>query len=260
MSNIAEVLEGLPPDALQDASATAIFYMDQAYLQNIFKFKVHSENIADNISNIQYYTFMTNWPTNFNMNPSNSMLSAPESTGAMYRADEPTEMLVKHDFIRYLAQKLFGTPMATDLFSNESQLLNTLTNIGNNVFQRDISGLLWEVSTTNPNPQLTETYKFDASLNYYYTTDYMTTNHNICRELLQQLIQFNPDRFNNLIPDNNNLFSIPIIYGDTINFQYTINPDPNQHRVTGVAPFGGRVYTIKIIVDDGSHSNITPTD
>jgi hypothetical protein len=88
----------------------------------------------------------------------------------------------------------------------------------------------------------------------------MTTNHNICRELLQQLIQFNPDRFNNPIPDNNNLFSIPIIYGDTINFQYTINPDPNQHRVTGVAPFGGRVYTIKIIVDDGSHSNITPTD
>ena len=126
--------------------------------------------------------------------------------------------------------------------------------------ERDISNVLWQVSTTNPNPQLTETYKFDASLNYYYTTDYMTTNKNICRELFQQMIKFNPDRFNDLVLDNNNLFSIPIINGDTISFQYTINPDPNQHTITNVPPFGGRVYTIKIVVDDGSHSNITTTD
>lgn len=203
---------------------------------------------------------MTNWPTNFNMNPSNAMLGQPESYGAIFQAPDPSEMLVKHDFIRYLADKLFGTPMATDLFSNESQLLNTLNTIGNNIFQNDISGILWEFSTTNPNPQTSSSYLLDASLNYYYTTNDMNTNNNICRELFQQLFHFNPHRFNNLTPDNNNLFSMPIINGDTISFQYTINPDSNQHKLTGVAPLPARVYTIKIIVDEGSHSNITPTD
>ena len=98
----------------------------------------------------------------------------------------------------------------------------------------------------------------DGSSNYYYTTDNLTTNDNICRELLQQMLHFNVGRFANLTPDRNNLISLPILNGDNICFNYTINPAPDQHALTGVPSFPGRVYKIKIVVDDGTHVNTIP--
>jgi hypothetical protein len=38
-------------------------------------------------------------------------------------------MLVKHDFIRYISN-LFNTPYGTDLFSNETELITDLNNLG----------------------------------------------------------------------------------------------------------------------------------
>ena len=169
-------------------------------------------------------------------------------------------MLIKHDFIRYLAEKLFGSHMAADLFSNQSELIDSLSSTGTDIYQNDISGILWKYSATNSNPQLSSTYLFDGSSNFYYTTDLMTTNDNIGRELLQQMLHFNVGRFSNLIPDRNNLISLPILSGDNISFNYTINPAPNQNELTGVPPFPGRIYKIRIIVDDGSHENTIPID
>ena len=88
----------------------------------------------------------------------------------------------------------------------------------------------------------------------------MTTNDNIGRELLQQMLYFNPERFAYLTPDINRLSSLPILNGDNISFNYTVNPAPNQNQLTGVPPISGRVYKIKIIVDDGSHINTVPID
>jgi hypothetical protein len=39
-------------------------------------------------------------------------------------------MLVKHDFIRYISNNLFNTPYGTDLFSNETELITDLNNLG----------------------------------------------------------------------------------------------------------------------------------
>ena len=64
--------------------------------------------------------------------------------------------------------------------------------------------------------------------------------------------------FANLTPDRNNLISLPILNGDNICFNYTINPAPDQHALTGVPSFPGRVYKIKIVVDDGTHVNTIP--
>jgi hypothetical protein len=258
---LAKSLEGLPPAALQDASATAIFYMSQTALQNIFKFKLQSDVISDsNARVIKYYTFMNYWPTNVKINPSNGMLDQPDSLGAISNVDIPTQMLIKHDFVRYLAEKLFGTYMATDLFSNQSELIDTLSISGNDIYQNDISGILWKYSATNRSPQISSSYVLDGSSNFYYTTDLMTTNDNIGRELLQQMLHFNVGRFSNLTPDRNNLISLPILSGDNINFNYTINPAPDQNELTGVPPIPGRIYKIKIIVDDGTHSNTIPVD
>jgi hypothetical protein len=58
------------------------------------------------------------------------------------------------------------------------------------------------------------------------------------------------------------LFNVNIDTRDfsNINFNYIVNPAPDQNELTGVPPFPGRPYRIKIIVDDGSHSNTQPVD
>ena len=204
---------------------------------------------------------MNNWPSDIVLNPSNAMLDKPESYNPIFTTDDSTKMLVKHDFIRYLSSHIFGTSSGTDLFNNETQMLNALNTIGNNVFQNDISGVLWQYSATNPNPQITETYLLDISNNYYYTTDYMDGRQNICRELFQQLIHTNATRFSQLnSPTNNNLFSLPILAGDTISFLYTIHPAEGQELLTGVDTIPSRNYEIRIVIDDGTNSNTSPVD
>jgi hypothetical protein len=84
----------------------------------------------------------------------------------------------------------------------------------------------------------------------------MDTRNNICRELFQQLIYSNVERFNQLYSStNDNLFNLPIIAGDTISFLYKIHPSEGQELLTGVDPIPARTYQIKIVIDDGSNIN-----
>jgi len=75
---------------------------------------------------------------------------------------------------------------------------------------------------------------------------------------MYQLIYYNPDRFANLITDENYLVSIPIFAGDTISFNYSIAPAPDQNNLTGVPPIPPRVYRIKWVIDDGTGVNTVP--
>jgi hypothetical protein len=94
----------------------------------------------------------------------------------------------------------------------------------------------------------------------YATTDELTTNENICRELFQQLLFKKVSRFSLLSKNSDGLFPIPILKGDTITYTYTVSPSEGQNNLTGVEPFGGRVYKIVIIIDDGEHTNTIPLD
>jgi len=261
MSELATTFDGINVDEIVAFDATAIFYMSQQDIQKVFT--IDLDGSLEDFSNckVKYFTHMDKWPENFVLNPSNAMLDDGESTGALFYTDERDKMLIKHDFIRYLALKLFGSIQGTDLFNNEDQMITTLNNMGDNSFQNDISGVLWKYSSTNPDPTLeTDKYVYDASFDMYATTDELTTNENVGRELFQQLLYQNVSRFKSLTKNADGLFPVPILEGDTITYTYTVLPAPGQNELTGANEFGGRVYKIVIIIDDGLTENTTPTD
>jgi hypothetical protein len=256
------IVDDVIPGAV-DLSAVAVFYMAQEDIQNVFQVYTDSDEITDiSYEGMHYHVFMDNWPATLRLNPMNAMMDRPESANALFMGNTPSEMLVKHDFIRYLALKLFNTPMATDLFSNESELLNHLNSLGELVYQ-DISASLWKYATTSSRPvppDVTSGFVINDVTGLKATTNDLATLDNLGFVLTNKLLETLPNRFNNLQLDSRNLFRLPILAGDTINFTFSINPCPGQNELTGVPPFTGRTYRIKIVIDNGSRINTIPTD
>jgi hypothetical protein len=259
LSQSATMFEGTSI-AFTDASATAVFYVSEANMKNVFKFQSDSFDINDlSASDIRYFTYMSNWPEGLVINPVNAMLDKAESANAITSVGIPNKMLVKHDFIRYLALKLFNTPSGVDLFNNENELIAHLNDMGNASYQNDISGSLWKYATNASTAVDNTNFILDASSNDKCTTDHLTSNDNICRELFNQILYANKSRFSDIsfnIEDG--VCSLPILSGDSISYRFTVFPKAGQNDITGVPAFGGRSYRIKLlIVGDAAGENTT---
>ena len=261
MDTLATMQAGQPAANL-DISATAIYNINKDTIKNIFKFSSTTWDISDNYPSgeLHYFVHADQWPTNLAFNPSNAMMNF-EGSSAIIQVPDPAEMLVKHDFIRYLASKLFNTPKGTDLFSNQSALLGDLNSKGLAAWT-DISHNLWKYAATNPTGTATDNLRFllDPSSNEFCTTDHYTANDNLCRELFQQIVAVQDNRFQTVVLDANNQAPIPFLVGDSISFLYTIYPYANQNTITDVLPFGGRAFKIKLNIVEGTPVNTVPTD
>lgn len=245
-----------------DASAVAVYNINLEDIKNVFKFSSTTWDISDNIPSgeLHYFVHADQWPEAFKFNPSDAMLDKPGAQNPIMSVPLSTEMLVKHDFVRYLALKLFNTAMGTDLFSNEGALLNDLNAKGRTAWD-DISSNLWLYAATNTTTATDGIgILIDPSSNELCTTDHFTSNTNLCRELFQQIVAVQANRFQTVVLDGNNQAPIPFIAGDSISFLYTIHPYADQHLVTGVNPFGGRSYQIKLQVVSSGATNTVPTD
>lgn len=265
MSTQALMDAGSETPIVTDVSATAVFNINLNSVKDVFKFSSTTWDISDNLPSgeMHYFVHADEWPTDVIINPSDSMLDKPGSTTPIMTVPLSTEMLVKHDFIRYLALKLFNTAMGTDLFSNEGALLNDL-NAKGLVAWTDISENLWQYATTNTSSAEIDNMGvlLDPSSNQLCTTDHFSGDTNLCRELYQQLVhtQNGRHRFRTVVLDGNNQAPIPFIAGDSISFLYTIHPAANQEVITGVPAFGGRKYRIKLQIVSSDASNTIPTD
>lgn len=262
MSTLATVDD--PIDGILDVSATGVFYISQADIQKVFQVQTDSADITDaSATDLHHYVFMNRWPSTTILNPVNAMMNEPLSYNPILNVGIPNKMFVKHDFLRYLASKLFNTAQGVDLFNNESALIGGLNSIGNTAYQQDISAALWKYATTSSYP--TSPYQnggfvVDPISGLKSTTSDISTDDNLCYIILNKLLQDTPERFKNIVVDANGLFPIPFLVGDTISFMTKINPVNGQNNLTGVAPFGGRSYQIKLIIDDGSNKNTIPID
>ena len=259
LSQSATMFEGTSL-TLADVSATAVFYVSQADMQNVFKFQSDSFDIDDiSASDIRYFTYMVNWPAGLVINPVNAMLDKSGSANAITQVGIPNKMLVKHDFIRYLALKLFNTPSGVDLFNNESELISHLNSMGSASYQNDISGTLWKYATNSSTAVDNTNFILDASSNDKCTTDNLTSNENICRELFNQILYAKKDRFKDIsFNTEDGVCSLPILSGDSISYRFTVFPKAGQNTITGVPAFGGRSYRIKLlVVADASGENTT---
>ena len=269
-----------------DVSAEAIYYIGRGMMEKIFRFSSNSWDVNDiSAEDVHYFTFMENWPDDFDLNPVNGQMNSWGAQNPILdlpdRTIDPARMLVKHDFIRYLALKLFNTPHGVDLFNNEVALVNELNRLGGQVWN-DISGILWAknaytdlsyVNDTDYEANNAENTKFfiDASANRVCTTDDFSGNQNITRELFKQLINQQPTRFNDISYSSIDVggttvdYTIPLPFrrDDFISFKCIIHPAANQHELTDVTEFGGRSYKINLIVKDEYYAvdwNTVPTD
>ena len=230
--------------SLETTDATAVFYVKLSDMTDIFKYQTDSYDMNENNeSDVKYYVFNRAWPAALKINPAHAMMNKVESNGMLGTVGlfEENKMLVKHDFLRYLALKLFNTIHGVDLFNNESDLLENATYWGEDV-RNNIRNILTGISTTSSD----ETMSYDASGNKYLTNA-TTSNTNLCRELVRQLTAGASSRFGN-ITDANTPQSIPLIEDDTINFKIIFNPAPSQDMLTGVDPIPSRSYMVKLVM------------
>lgn len=115
-------------------------------------------------------------------------------------------------------------------------------------------------------------YGQDASYGYYLTND-CSSNVNITRQLLNQIILNKPERLQNLntyvVDASKGFYLIPLIDGDSILFKLTLNPSPNQHKLLNkVEEIPSRSYKIRInlvsnVTNDykqSTNTNIIPND
>ena len=236
---------------LLDVSATAFLHVSLASMQNVFKYETDASNINDlSASDLRFYVYADQFPY---LQPSDASMvyaNAIATSDAIGNTYDSSVMMVKHDFIRYIALKLFNTPNGVDLFSNVDALKTSLQSAcgsgveGNTWF--DISAALFDVSVSGSNAGLVGTNGSKYMLNDPVDD---VVHANLCRELLMQMIQTSPTRFNSLSADVNALRSLPFVSGDSISFKLTISPAVNQHTLTGVANIPSRPYRIQIIMD-----------
>ena len=230
--------------SLETTDATAVFYVKLSDMTDIFKYQTDSFDMnEDNASDVKYYVFNRTWPAALKINPAHAMMNKTESNGMLGTVGifNANKMLAKHDFLRYLSLKLFNTIHGVDLFNNESDLLENATYWGEDV-RTNIRNILTGISTTSSDG----TMSYDASGNKYLTNA-TTSNTNLCRELVRQLLAGASSRFGN-ITDANTPQSIPLIEDDTINFKITFTPASNQDALTGVDPIPARSYMVKLVM------------
>jgi len=253
-----------PVYGITDTSAVAVFYMSQAEIQNVFYFETDSISFSDlSYERMRYFTYMNRWPSHLVVSPTNAMMDQTASENALLQVGIPNKMLLKHDFVRYLAKSLFNTAGGVDLFNNQTELLHGLNQLGEYSWQNDISASLWRYATTSSYPvsgDMTSGFIIDNISNLKCTTADLPMDINLGCKMMNQLLMLTPERFNNLVLDEYYQAPIPILAGDTIQFRFTVFPADGQNELTGVDQFGGRSYAIKIIIDNGEHQNTVSVD
>jgi len=239
-------------DAL-DVSATAVFQVTVNSMKQLFKYQTDSNDVTDlDSTDIKYFVDSSAWPQ---LNPANAMLNAPESSNPIASAGiDANKQLVAHDFVRYLALKLFNTHRGVDLFNNEVALLQNIRSIcDDSAAGHTLHDLNTKVQKVGLNGDHAD---IEGPAGGKYMTNANQTAENICRVMMQQMTGSAIERFSTLeTADANDRRSLPFQADDSISFKVTINPADGQEELTGVSAFGGRSYEIRLVIVDGSATN-----
>lgn len=246
--------------------AVAVFLVKTSEIKKVFQFETDAINVNDlSAQDMKFYVDMSSWPSALNpLNPANAMMDVPVySSGAISAiskisgaAYDHNKALVKHDFIRYIAQKMFNTYQAVDLFNNQLGVIQNIETVcdgsdaGHSWY--DISAALYSVSTNGTNPGLL----VDNNGLKYMTTATITPD-NLSRELFLQIVGNQPDRLTANADGSSRVLGSAdrqdmLFYdGDTINFNLTISPAAGQETVSGlsnISPIPSRTYVIKLLL------------
>lgn len=231
--------------ALIDGSACAVFQVNLADMKAVFKYQTDSFDISNvDATDIKYYVYSNAWPVGINV--AHAMMQGTDASGAANAMSveggsyDDDRNLLKHDFVRYLAKRLFNTIHGVDLFQNETQLLENIVGHGHTI-KGAITTKLADVGVTGTNGSLTGS---DGSK---YLTNAATGDENICRSIMRQLAAVSPQRFVD-VSGVTTIQPVPFAVNDSLYFKVTVKSDPNQHSLTGVSAIENRVYNIRLLI------------
>jgi len=237
---------------LEGADCTVFYEVSKDQLREVFKFQTDSSDVdPDSAGNdVTYHIDQTQFP---NVNVANASYIeskfgdtvtglAINNPGPIATGFEENRSLLKHDFIRYLALKLFNTYHGVDLFNNEQELKDEIVRLGDTILS---------------------TIKNDLSI-ANNKTNAETGNDNIGYKLMKQIGHHDPDRFRTEVGygilNTNGVQSIPLLNNDKLIFNVTINPAEGQNNLTGVNPIDSRTYRIVLILKDNVTNNTVTDD
>jgi len=171
------------------------------------------------------------------------------SVNAAGTALSNSDLVVGKDYIRHLANRLFNTPFGVDLFINEEDLVTSVDDALNKVWDSCAQDLLNNSitgdSAENSFLQGSEGHKYQlagsrATDNYF----------NFGCELFKMLVSRAPSRFTDLTsieiavgsgqavrvdPAARNLYKLPLKVGDQILIRVGLKPHPTQESFQGSA-------------------------
>jgi hypothetical protein len=251
------------------SDARAVFYVSESQIKSIFRYQTDSfDTINDPDSDIKYYTDYMSF-TNLELNPANAMLNVSEAAQAIATTDKlgnelaTNKMLVAHDFLRHMAEDLFGTHLGVDLFNNEKQLIQNIRDVCGTASESSVMSVI-NAAIQKVSKQSTATLtglKGDADLKYM--TNENTTNENLCRVLFNQMMGAASARFAS-VQDTQGEQALPFEVDDSVNFKLTIHPASGQKLLTrsaGDAEVANRSYEIRLVVvsdSDTARVNTAP--
>jgi hypothetical protein len=235
-----------------DSSVNAIIEVSLENIKKIFQFQTDSIDITnESQTDIKYFVNSSLFPR---INPANAFLDPEDSLRWIASGDSrgsyaPNKLLVCHDFVRYLAKKLFNTHHGVDLFNNEAELVKNIRDKCETITLSNIINILESLDISN---NLLINFIDVSGVNLYYTTNNDISG-NVTKIILEQMISIDKRRFKNI---ENTDFPQPIPFkiGDTIDFRLLINPDSKQHELTNVAPIESRAFRIKYKIVDSPNN------
>jgi len=247
--------------SIETTDATAVFYVRLSDINNVFMYQSDASDVTNVIADdIKYYVFHRKWPTELKLNPTHAMLDKSESSGMLGVGEgyASEKSLIKHDFIRYIALRLFNTIHGVDLFHNEAELLENSVFLGETV-RNNIDTIMAGISTTSSSG----TMAYDASGNKYLTND-ASGNTNLCREMMRHMAAVAPSRFYGNVPNHAGLKNVPFLENDTLQYKLVVQAAATQNLLTGVSEIPSRSYTIKLVlkntVNASTNVNTVVTD
>ena len=166
---------------------------------------------------------------------SNTLMTASAITpGATLNA-------IPNDFLRYVADELFGTPKGVDLFTNEEEVLTSIQAKSVLAFNARLVALNAYGPLTYGGVQVVDGVATGSAI----------ADSNPSKMIFDHIMASQHTRFADISGyeiDSTSWYKMPILVGDSINFILSIT-SPNDHSITGGATaIANRVYQIKMTV------------
>jgi hypothetical protein len=208
--------------------ATATIDVSLNLLKSIFKFQSDSVDICNNVlSDVKYKV----------VDPTTSWVYSPADADLLEAngiVPDATLNLVQHDWLRYLADELFGTHLGVDLFTNEEEVRSNLVTDSLNALKARFTALAGL-------GELDDEDVLDGEVQI-----------NPSRQILRQIVVNDSTRldefYNDPVPDGNGYFEMPLRAGDKLYFIFTAKSHATQNDiVSGSSNPADREYLIRMV-------------